>query len=327
MALADRLELAALDQARLHELANRLEQAQPDLAAWARLAGGEQGLAPELLDDRNGLAWSREHRLRGVERKAAPEHSARRQAAALRLAEHLPGPGDGALQGRVALRRVQRPLVQERKLSLEPSLQPLQPQHVHPRGGELQRQRDALQPSHDRLNASLILRSLTEVRAQRASALQKERLRLCALRKVQRWDLNHALTSQVEPLSGGRQDLEVLALIQPGAHRGRAQRDQLLEVVEHEQTRPQTRDRIAPGLEPELMAERRAQPFCVVDGGQIHKPHRHVLRDGVRKLQRERGLSKTRRPPQSDQAPGGLQGRLEALDQRQAAHQGGSTCR
>ncbi len=139
VALAGLLELQAA------ELAHGLEH--PVAEAARRVADAQQRLVDEPLDRvQRAVA---EHRVRRLEREAVVEQREPAQRAPLGLVEQVPRPVDHGEQGLVAVGRGAVAAAQQREAVLEAPADLLDRHRADLRGGQLDRQREAVEPGHD----------------------------------------------------------------------------------------------------------------------------------------------------------------------------------
>ena len=219
--LAGALELQAA------ELADGLEHPVADAAR--RAADAQQRLVDEPLDRvQRAVA---EQRVRGLEREAVVEEREPAQRAPLGLADQVPGPVDHGEQRLVAVGRATVAAAQQREAVLEPPVDLLDRHRADLRRGQLDRQRQAVEPGHDA--AHEILRQLG-ARARREGAVAEQRGRvvrpqLAEQVDVLRGDLERRAARREHAQVGGRGDEEGHQL----GHRF----DDVLAVVEHDEAR------------------------------------------------------------------------------------------
>ena len=139
VALAGLLELQAA------ELADGLEHPVADAAR--RLADAQQRLVDEPLD-RVERAVA-EHRVGRLEREPVVEQREPAQRAPLGLVEQVPRPVDHGEQRLVAVGRAAVAAAQQREAVLEAPVDLLDRHRADLRRGELDRQRQAVEPGHD----------------------------------------------------------------------------------------------------------------------------------------------------------------------------------
>jgi hypothetical protein len=91
----------------------------------------------------------RADRLDALQADAAPEHRGRREQAPCCLAQQVIAPGDRGAQGALPVRRVLARADQQAQRVLQPRQDRLRRQQLDPRGRQLDRQRQAVEPLHD----------------------------------------------------------------------------------------------------------------------------------------------------------------------------------
>ena len=220
--LAGALELQAA------ELADGLEHPVADAAR--RVADAEQRLVDEPLDRiQRAVA---EHRVRGLEREPVVEEGEPAQRAPLGVVDQVPRPVDHGEQRLVAVGRATVAAAQQREAVLEPPVDLLDRHRPDLRRGQLDRQRETVEPGHDAPHE--ILGQLGS-RARREGAVAEQRggvgrPELAEQVDVLRGDLERRAARREHTQVGGRRDEEGHQL----GHRP----DDVLAVVEHDEARP-----------------------------------------------------------------------------------------
>ena len=221
MAATELVGVGCLVEPLERELADRLQH------RVARLLAAEQVLVEQRAER---VDFGAADGLGRLERAAAREHREAREQLLLALVEQVVAPGDRRAKGSLALGGVARTAGQQRQPLLEPFEQRRRRQHLHARRGQLDRQRQPVEPRADRRDArerspssSRLARSANRVTASAATSGGTEYSRSALI------------------LSGSR----LVARKSTPAKLGRELRDharhfgkQLLEVVEHEQQPP-----------------------------------------------------------------------------------------
>ena len=229
-------------------LSHRLQQA----VAGARLAVFDEN--ERLVDQRAEQVEHREalealagsHLLRQVERPAAGEYGQPAQQLALVLLEQLIAPVDRRSQRLLARQRASRPAGQQAEAIGERRGDLLDGHQPHPRGGELDRQRYAVQRMADAGHGSRVVVADGEVRADLQCALDEEPDGIGLRQPLDR--LGHALGGQRQRrhpparLSGdaqrgaaGGEDRHPGRAAEQGFPRGSARLQQVLAIVEDDQ--------------------------------------------------------------------------------------------
>ena len=123
------------------ELANRLEQAEPAAAPAADEALGHERLERPEVGAGHGLGT--------FGREAAREDAQPPEERSLLLVEQVVAPGDRRVEGLLAGGEVGGAALQQREAALEPLEQRLRLEDAHARGGELDRERQPVEPRAD----------------------------------------------------------------------------------------------------------------------------------------------------------------------------------
>ena len=159
--------------------------------------------------------------------------------------EQVVAPGDRVAQGLLSRRQVTRPPRQRRQAALQPRQQRRRRQELDARRGQLDRQRQPVQPADDLGDGLGILRRQGEARPQRLRARDEQGDGVVARQLGQRWqrhrighrqrlDLVLVLGLQAEPRPARGQHLQFRRRGQQIGHQ-RRRRQQVLEVVEQQQ--------------------------------------------------------------------------------------------
>ena len=322
------------------DLAQRL---QPSQAPGVAIEAHERVRA-QALEHREHLAPRRgQHGLRGRHREAGREHRAVDEARAGLGVAQLERIGHGAADR--AVPAVVAGAHQQLERSFESTQDLRRRQHLHPRGGEFDRQRQPAEAAHD-LGDHRQLVGQRQRRAQRPGALEEQRDRVGDRRvgrHLQRDQRPALLAGELERHPRGRDHLGVGRPRQPRAdHRDRAGLE-VLAVVEREQDarasrerRPEPRHRgvdIAAGID--RIAEHARDPPAQRRGGagagKIDPPHAAAAVRRVRlaalggQPRRDPGLAHAAGPEDRDQPRAGVEERGErrqlavATDQRRQA--------
>jgi hypothetical protein len=209
--------LAGVCQLRRGELADRLEQAETSL-----------GLAHEVLvDERSENVELRvADGLGRVQREPAGEEGEPCEELPLRVVEQVVAPLDRGLERPLALRRVARAGGQERKSAVEAGKQRGRAEELRARGRELDRERQAVEPSAD-------LRDLRAVRG-RAPRCRSFLEQLDSRRLGQWLQEVFDLRADTQGLAARREDHGATTQVRQRRQLGRGRGD-LLEVVEDKQ--------------------------------------------------------------------------------------------
>ncbi len=191
----------------------------------------------------------------------------------------------------------------------------------HPRGGQLDRQRQAVEPARhlgDRLEVGLGGgRHQPEALQPGEEELHRLRLRrrLALLRQRERLERVHLLALEPERLAAGDEEAGLGRGLQPGAHRVGGERDELLEVVEHDEDlapagegAPGAGDGLLLALVDAVDVERAGGALHdVVEGarvGEVDEPHpagHLLLQPALRHLEREARLAQAAEAGDGDQ--------------------------
>jgi hypothetical protein len=168
VALPDELQLVALLESLEGELADRGQAAEPRLASAglgaqdeALVDQGGQGI--EDLDAERAIGIA--DRLGRLQRPAAHEHGQAPEQRLLGRREQVVAPGDGAAQRLVARRHVTCPAGQEAQALREARQDRLRLEQLHARRGQLDGQRQAVEPTADLRDRRRILVRGREVRS------------------------------------------------------------------------------------------------------------------------------------------------------------------
>ena len=289
-------------------LADGLEQAVAHSAA--ELLDGEQGGVVQRFDERERLVLvAREaHGGCGFERCAGREHGEASEESLLVLGKQVVAPGEGRGQRLLPSGEIVRAAAEH----AQPLRQPLRKRpcrkRPHACGGELDRERQAVDPGADLANGVLVLVRQLEARLHRRRALLEELQRGIRPERLHGEDV---LTRQVQDGAAGDEHGQ--------ARRARQQLDEdgsgrveMLGVVDDEEQLPcpepfrERRQRVPCGLggDPERLGDRRDDQRGVVerrqldDGGAVRKRRA----DPTRSLERQARLPAPSRSGQDEQA-------------------------
>jgi hypothetical protein len=328
--IAHRLDLAGLGQPLPAILPHRLEQPVARLVA-ARL-GLHQRLGDQLEEQlehvvRDHLAAGGDG-LGGLEREAAGEDRQPAPERPLGRRQQVVAPPDHRAQRLVPGQGGAAPLGQEAEAVVQASGDLLRGQSGHPRGGQLDRERYAVEPPADLDDARGVPLGQVEAGQRAPRPLDEQPRGLGALRVRPRVHavgaraarLRHAqrrhppprLAGNAEGLAAGCQDPEAGAAPEKRVRERGARVDEVLAVVEHEQEppRPQVVDqRFVDGPvglvgQAERGGDGPGDQRRRGDRRQIDEPDpvRVVARQPVGDLDREARLADPARPGQRDQA-------------------------
>ena len=162
--LADGLEQSIADRARNHVgldkgMTNQLVEGTEWVAGTGR-----------RIDDRSVDADTLDRPRAG----AAAEHGQPAEQNGLFRAEELVAPGQRSTERPVPIRNVERPARQQRQPVVEPSRDLVDPEPAHARGGELDRQRQPVEPCADLGDRRRILGRHQEVRHDARDAIDEQ---------------------------------------------------------------------------------------------------------------------------------------------------------
>ena len=294
----DRLQLV-LGQQLAGVLAHGLEQREPR-------AGTEFALQQALVDERaQPVELGSADGFGSLERAAAREDGERGEVAPLAGLQELGAPFEGRTERLLSRGQVTRADTEDGQPSVEPLAQARGREHARPRSGELDCERQAVEPTADRPQGLLVLRAAAEVGLERTRT-RDEQLERIVLRK--RLHRVHLLARQMENRTAGHDDPQPRRRCkQP--HELRAGGEQVLEAVEHDEklARPQParqrlRRRLARSLgDAEALHDRREEERVVAERREVDE-NRAV---GERRC---RGAREREREPRLPAAPGTGQG-------------------
>ena len=201
------------------ELADRLEQQEAVVA--------DRLQQTEVDERRERVEVGVADVLRGFEREAAGEDGEAGEQLLRLLREQVVAPLDRRAERPLAFRRVARAAGEQRQRALQAREQRLRREQLRPRGGELQRERQTVEPPADRIHRRVRL----ERAADRAGSFDEERHRLVRRERVERI---LALAREAQRRAARDEDAE---LARRGEQRGESLGggEQVLEVVEREQ--------------------------------------------------------------------------------------------
>ena len=275
-------------------LADRLQQRVTHRTGAAHLA--HQVLVEELgqavehrqADVRRGVA----DRLDRLQAGAAGEHRTGGEEPPGLLGEQVMAPGDRRPQGLLPVRQVAAAAGEQAQRVLQPGQDRLRRQQLDPRRGQLEGQRQAVQPAGDLGDRRRVPLVDGEVRQHRGGPLGEQAHRLAPgqrfgrgtaarVRDGERRDRAFLLAGDPQRRAAADQDAQRAGLPQqPGHRRGAGQ--QVLEVVQDEQDLPlvQLADQVVhqrpvPGvLQPEALRDGRRHQPRIPDGCQRHEVER-----------------------------------------------------
>ena len=246
--------VGALQEQALAHFADGLEHgnARPE----RRFGGAEKGLVAKGLDGvhgQGGVGKRREvdHGLGRVEEEPAVEHRGLLEGASLPVRQQPTGPLERADQRLASLGAGTRGDVEQVQAAVEVGDDPLERQVAQARGGEFQRERDALEPGADLRDRRRIRRPQRECRVGFARAVDEQAHRVDPLQLLQRRrprrarapssrrrrERTHrklAFPRNVKQRSRGHEQARFPRPPRPQAHRGRRGRDRALQPVEDE---------------------------------------------------------------------------------------------
>ncbi len=299
------------------------------------------GILPRALDE--ALVVERDEVVEGLElahrrvgivgaddggrlgRDVPVEHPQPAEGPLLALVEEVVAPADGVADGPLVLRAVGRTAGQEREGIRQSLEQGLGREDLQPGGRQLDREGQAVEPGADGGDRSRVLRRHGERRAHLARAIDEERHALDAaelLRRERGVRIRHGegrqrvfvLAREVQDLPAGRQDRQLAA----GHEQAGQERDrqQLLEVVQHEQHLPlagvvddaRFEGFAGDGEQPELAGDNDGHALAVPQRGERDDMHavREVVANGLGGHLGEAGLADAGRAGQGEQAHAGV---------------------
>jgi hypothetical protein len=261
--------------------------------------------------------------LRGIDGEPAGEDREPLQEALLRLGEQLIAPVQRRTQGAVARQRRTAAAAEQTEDVVQAPRDLLGGYHPDAGGGQLDRQRDAVEPAADLRDRGAVRLAEAEGGEHGARAVDEELHRLAGgqplrgelLRVVGERERGHQpgrLARNAERLAAARQQREARAAPQQRIGERGAGVDQVLAVVEHEQKRARLEvlgERllgITAGLlaQAELLGDLGGQERRVGERGELDPfdPVRVIARDARGDLQREARLAASARAGQGEQA-------------------------
>ena len=198
----------------------------------------------------------------------------------------------------------------------QPPIQPAQqlghPQRLHPRRGQLDRQRHPVQPAHQPRHIGAVLIGQREPRIRRPGPVGEQRHRLRPRHVItraghrQRRQPVRRLARDPQPLPAGRQDPHVITGLQQARAQLRGRADHVLAVVQHHQQLPpgqHPRHRLRRGHprllpHPQRHRHHRANPRRIPHRGQLGQPRpvREPARHPPGHLAGQPGLAHPARP-------------------------------
>ena len=323
VALARGGQLASALQQLERILADRFEHQHAPAAVGIRVlkqaAANQRGQRRKHLGGRQVGG----QRLGCFQRAAAHARAQRAKQALLGRAKQIVAPGDGVAQGLLAGRQIARAAGQHVQglRAAQAGQQGGWRQQPGPRGGQLDRQRQAIQPRADLGNHRGIFRREREVGAHRLRACHKQRhCRVGGQRlgrggawrgQGQRRHGQLVLARKMQRDPARHQRAQVRALRQQRGHQRRGTHN-LLEVIEHQQQRFIAQRvlkqlgvrRAALHIQPQRLGNRRANLPGQGQGRQRHKAHAvaEIGRQLARDRQAEPGFARAARPRQRQQA-------------------------
>ena len=230
VAVADGGRLTALGQATGGVLADRLEQsvARPAVA----MLGDHEGLVDQPPDGVQHAAASGADRARRREVEAAGEHGEAAEDDAFGFVEQVMAPLDRGRERLLAFGRAAGAPHEQREAVVEPALDLARRQGPQPRGGELERQRHAVQPLAHPAQGLLVGRVQREPRANLAAALEEERERVVV---AERGHVPDGFAGDAERLAAGREHGDLRAGLQQRPRDLRGSVEHVLAVVQADQ--------------------------------------------------------------------------------------------
>jgi hypothetical protein len=254
---------------------------------------------------------ARGHRFGSLERPSAREDGKAPQEHALGKLEQVVAPVDRGAQRLLARQHGGVAAGQHTEAVREAGGDGFDGHRAHARGGELDRERQAVQAPADVRHVMGVLRRHLEIRLHRGGAIDEEAHRL---RIVQHAHLVDRFARDVQRLAAGSQDAHVLACLQEllGEIRGRL--EDVLAVVEDHQhalalrVARQRLDHRAPGilLHAQHRGERVRHALFVGHGRQLHEPHAvgEFEEQARAHLQRQARFPRAAHAHERGQAPG-----------------------
>ena len=236
--------------------ANRLQHPEPRLPARARIVGHEASVEQgvERLRHRGAVVG---HGLERVERRSAGEDRQHAEDVPGRPVEKLHAPLDRGPEGSLALRQIRRVARQEREPFAEALCRALRAEHADPGGGQLDRERQAVERAADARDRGSVLVRKHELWNGRPRALDVEpdsgdRVDLldragALARRRQGRDPVLVLGPETKRDAARRQDPKRRCDVEELADE-RERTRKVLEVVEDDQ-HPASRERVADDLE------------------------------------------------------------------------------
>ena len=323
MSRADPARLGHPVQSFGRELADRLQQrvtrrtGATQLAHQALVEQLGQAIEHRQADVRHGVA----DRLDRLQAGASGEHRARGEEPPGPLGEQVMAPGDRRPQGLLPVRQVAAATSEQAQRVFQPGQDRLRRQQLDPRRGQLDGQRQAVQPAGDLRDGRRVPLVDREVRRHRGGPLGEQAHRLAGgqpfgrgpgarIRDRERRDRAFLLAGDPQRRAAADQDAQRTGLPQQPGH-GRGAGQQVLEVVQDEQDLPvvQLADQVihqrpVPGvLQPEALGDRRRHQPRIPDGRQRHEVDavRVVTRHLGGQRDAQPGLAAAARPGQRDQ--------------------------
>ena len=186
-----------------------------------------------------------EHRLGGGEGEASFEHRALGEAA---CSIGLSSSHDQSIAPRSVAWRAAVPRVpaSRRETIAQPLDDLRRAQQPYPRGGQLDRQRHAVEQPHDSRHRGVLRRVGSEAAELQACPRHEQRDRpvRVALER-QRLERQHALAVESQPFAAGDDEARAAGAVEPARKRLRHRRQHLLDVVEDDEAGSSRRDRMA----------------------------------------------------------------------------------
>ena len=312
---------AGFAQPALAVFAECLQQPEPDLPVL--LADLQDGLGHKPVEDadhRLGIhVAAGADALRGVQREAAGEHRQARPHHLLRWRAQIEAPFHGRAEGAQVRRGVAAAGVQDGEPVVQPAQDLFEGERPQPDRGQLDGQRQPVQPPADRRHRVLVLAGEGEGRHGRSRAFGEEghRRERCPatrhprIRHRQRRYRENVFAGRREDFPAGDKDPCRVDLAQQDVRQLRAGVHQVLAVVQHEQRLPgaeeldqqvqrRSTERV---VNAQRLHDREGHQRGVADLSQFDQPGAvaEVAPDAGRGTQREPGLADARRAGQGHQ--------------------------
>ena len=320
------------------ELADGLQQRVTDRGAVLEAHDGLAGQAGQQPGDRLRLQRpARGHPFGRAEVEPAAQHRQAAQQAAFGLIEQLIAPRDQRLQ-RPVPPRAGRTAGQQPGMAIQPGSQLSRAQSRAPGRGQLDGQRNAVQPGTHLRNRGRVVRRQLEGRAgrtgpgreQQAGLGSGDRRRRAVGRQPQRRHREDQLTGNIQAFPAGGQEPHPAAPGKQRGHQGRRSRQDVLAVVQHHQQltadqlahQPRGRGGRIPLRHPQRLRDASRDQRRIGERGQLDQPGA-IAKAGLgqhRHPQRQPGLAAPARASQRNH-PGSAEPLTHGSYLRAAAHQ------